>query len=129
MGPASASRNRLHQEQCHVSDMLPIIYVARHGETAWSLTGQHTGRTDLPLTEHGEHNARSLAPRLQGVARLIDALHPDDIVLGGGNSKKLKYLPPGCRIGDNANAFLGGFRLWEDAKNGRPPTRTKVRSK
>ena len=50
-----------------MSDTLPIIYVARHGETAWSLTGQHTGRTDLPLTEHGEHNARSLAPRLQGM--------------------------------------------------------------
>jgi polyphosphate glucokinase len=64
-----------------------------------------------------------------GVARLIDALHPGDIVLGGGNSKKLKHLPPGCRRGDNANAFLGGFRLWEDAKDGRPPTRTKVRSK
>jgi broad specificity phosphatase PhoE len=50
-----------------MSDTLPIIYVARHGETAWSLTGQHTGLTDLPLTEHGEHNARSLAPRLQGM--------------------------------------------------------------
>jgi broad specificity phosphatase PhoE len=67
MGPAIASRNHLHQEQRRMSDTLPIIYVARHGETAWSLTGQHTGRTDLPLTEHGEHNARSLAPRLQGM--------------------------------------------------------------
>ena len=47
------------------------------------------------------------------VARLIDALHPDDVVLGGGNAKKLKKLPPGCRLGDNANAFLGGFRLWD----------------
>ena len=52
-----------------------------------------------------------------GVARLVDALHPDDVVLGGGNSKKLKHLPPGCRRGDNANAFLGGFRLWEDSRN------------
>lgn len=48
-----------------------------------------------------------------GVARLIDAIHPDDVVLGGGNAKKLKELPPGCRAGDNANAFLGGFRLWD----------------
>jgi polyphosphate glucokinase len=48
-----------------------------------------------------------------GVARLIAALHPDDIVLGGENVKKLPQLPPGCRAGDNANAFLGGFRLWE----------------
>ena len=47
------------------------------------------------------------------VARLIDVLHPDDVVLGGGNAKKLKKLPPGCRLGDNANAFFGGFRLWE----------------
>ena len=49
------------------------------------------------------------------VARLIAALEPDDVVLGGGNVKKLKELPPGCRAGDNANAFLGGFRLWEEA--------------
>jgi polyphosphate glucokinase len=50
-----------------------------------------------------------------GVARLIDALHPDDVVLGGGNAKKLKKLPPGCRKGNNANAFVGGFRLWDEA--------------
>ena len=48
-----------------------------------------------------------------GVARLMVALHPDDVVLGGGNAKKLKKLPPGCRMGNNANAFLGGFRLWD----------------
>ena len=47
------------------------------------------------------------------VAKLITTLEPDDVVLGGGNVKKLKELPPRCRAGDNANAFLGGFRLWE----------------
>jgi polyphosphate glucokinase len=47
------------------------------------------------------------------VARLIAALEPDDVVLGGGNIKELEKLPPGCRAGDNANAFVGGFRLWE----------------
>jgi polyphosphate glucokinase len=47
------------------------------------------------------------------VALLIAALEPEDVVLGGGNVKKLKELPPHCRVGDNANAFLGGFRLWE----------------
>lgn len=47
------------------------------------------------------------------VASLIAALNPDDVVLGGGNAKLLKQLPPGCRAGNNANAFLGGFRLWE----------------
>jgi polyphosphate glucokinase len=48
------------------------------------------------------------------VAALTAALQPDDVVLGGGNVKKLKELPAGCRAGDNANAFLGGFRLWEE---------------
>jgi hypothetical protein len=48
------------------------------------------------------------------VARLIAALEPDDTVLGGGNVKKLKVLPPLCRAGDNANAFRGGIRLWEE---------------
>ena len=47
------------------------------------------------------------------VARLIAALEPDYVVLGGGNAKKLKELPPQCRAGKNTNAFLGGFRLWE----------------
>ena len=47
---------------------LPIIYLARHGETAWSLTGQHTGLTDLPLTENGEQNARLLGERLKGLS-------------------------------------------------------------
>lgn len=47
------------------------------------------------------------------VTRLIAALQPGDVVLGGGNVKKLKALPPGCRAGENANAFRGGFRLWE----------------
>jgi polyphosphate glucokinase len=49
------------------------------------------------------------------VAKLVAALQPDDVVLGGGNVKNLKELPPGCRAGDNANAFLGGFRLWDEA--------------
>ena len=48
-------------------------------------------------------------------ARLFDALHPDDIVLGGGNAKKLKTLPKGCRLGNNDYAFAGGFRLFEKA--------------
>jgi polyphosphate glucokinase len=46
------------------------------------------------------------------VARLIAALLPEDVVLGGGNSRLLKELPPGCRLGNNANAFAGGFMLW-----------------
>jgi broad specificity phosphatase PhoE len=50
-----------------MSEELPIVYLARHGETAWSLTGQHTGLTDLPLTERGERNARQLGERLRGL--------------------------------------------------------------
>jgi len=46
---------------------LPLVYLARHGETAWSITGQHTGRTDLPLTEVGENNARKLRNALSGL--------------------------------------------------------------
>jgi broad specificity phosphatase PhoE len=51
-----------------MSENPPVIYLARHGETAWSLSGQHTGRTDLPLTERGERNARRLGQRLTGLA-------------------------------------------------------------
>ena len=50
-----------------MSEELQIVYLARHGETAWSLTGQHTGLTDLPLTERGERNARQLGERLRGL--------------------------------------------------------------
>jgi probable phosphoglycerate mutase len=51
-----------------MSEALSICYLARHGETAWSLTGQHTGRTDLPLTERGAENARRLGTRLRGMS-------------------------------------------------------------
>jgi polyphosphate glucokinase len=47
------------------------------------------------------------------VRRLVAALEPEDVVLGGGNVHQFDTLPAGCRAGDNANAFLGGFRLWK----------------
>src|SRR5262249_11377969 len=50
-----------------MSESLPSVYLARHGETEWSRSGQHTGRTDLPLTEQGERNARALGERLRGL--------------------------------------------------------------
>ena len=50
-----------------MTKIFPTLYLARHGETAWSLSGQHTGLTDLPLTEQGERNARNLGPRLAGL--------------------------------------------------------------
>jgi broad specificity phosphatase PhoE len=48
-------------------ETFPMVYLARHGETAWTITGQHTGLTDLPLTERGEANARRLGARLEGL--------------------------------------------------------------
>lgn len=51
-----------------MSEQLSVIYLARHGETAWTISGQHTGRTDLPLTERGEHNAMRLGERLKGLS-------------------------------------------------------------
>jgi polyphosphate glucokinase len=62
------------------------------------------------------------------VSRLVAALEPEDVVLGGGNVKKLKELPQGCRAGANANAFVGGFRLWQKADKPKASIPTKTRS-
>ena len=51
--------------------------------------------------------------------RLSAAIHLDDLVVGGGNAKKLTYLPTGCRVGSNANAFAGGFRMWKEEERRR----------
>jgi polyphosphate glucokinase len=59
------------------------------------------------------------------VERLVAAIEPDEVVLGGGNVKKLNELPPGCRAGKNANAFLGGFRLWKNADTRKNSARKK----
>ena len=69
------------------------------------------------LKKHGKKKWRKDVADV--VERLTAAIEPDDVVLGGGNVKKLKKLPPQCRLGDNFNAFLGGFRMWnvELAKN------------
>ena len=48
-----------------MTEALPVVYLARHGETAWTVSGQHTGLTDLPLTSRGERNARQLGKRLK----------------------------------------------------------------
>jgi probable phosphoglycerate mutase len=50
-----------------MKEPLPVVFLARHGETEWTVTRQHTGKTDVPLTERGEQNARNLAGRLQGL--------------------------------------------------------------
>jgi len=63
------------------------------------------------------------------IVRLAAAMLADDVVLGGGNARLLKDLPPGCRLGDNANAFAGGFRLWDGARPITPARRAKQRSR
>jgi polyphosphate glucokinase len=63
------------------------------------------------------------------IARLIAALQPEDVVLGGGNVNNLKKLPPGCRAGENANAFVGGFRVWEKTRRRNRSTSRRSRIK
>ena len=53
------------------------------------------------------------------VQQLRDAMQAEEVVLGGGNAKKLRELPPGTRLGENANAFVGGFRIWEEESRAR----------
>src|SRR5947208_13709875 len=79
------------------------------------------------LERHGKKKWRHHVADV--VARFIAALEPDDTVIGGGNVRKLDTLPPHSRAGDNANAFRGGFRLWEE-KYARPHagTRSKPRT-
>jgi len=75
------------------------------------------------LEKHGKKKWRRHVADV--VERLIAALEPEDVVLGGGNVHKLKELPPGCRAGDNINAFRGGFRLWEKAPRMSPGVKRK----
>ena len=93
------------------------------------------GGTHVKVLATGQNNRRefdsgpALTPKqmIVGVRKLvadrkfeavsIGALEPDDVVLGGGNVNKLKKLPSGSRAGDNNNAFLGGFRLWQESKD------------
>jgi polyphosphate glucokinase len=70
------------------------------------------------LEKHGPHKWRRHV--VDVVKLLVAALQPDDVVLGGGNVKRLKELPRGCRAGDNTNAFKGGFRLWEKMTKNTP---------
>lgn len=70
------------------------------------------------LEKHGKKKWR--AQVLDVVNLLRAALEPDEVVLGGGNAELMRDLPAGVRLGDNANAFPGGFRLWDDEVNARP---------
>jgi polyphosphate glucokinase len=61
------------------------------------------------------------------IAILTHALEPDDLVIGGGNVNRLAHLPPGARAGDNANAFIGGARLWHNGGKPKASPRHKAR--
>jgi polyphosphate glucokinase len=82
----------------------------------------HVGRQ--ALEEQGKKKWRRDVANV--VACLVAALEPDDVVLGGGNVKELKEMPANCRVGDNANAFSGGFRLWGEAGNPQAPRRAST---
>ena len=72
---------------------------------------------ELALSEDGRKrrgNVKWQASVHDAVARLKAAMIADYVVLGGGNAKRLTELPPGCRLGHNNNAFIGGARLWEN---------------
>ena len=62
------------------------------------------------------------------VTRLKDALEADYVILGGGNSKNLKNLPPGAELGDNRNAFIGGMRLWKEETKRRATSKLAPRA-
>jgi predicted NBD/HSP70 family sugar kinase len=77
----------------------------KHGRTYEDYVGARA------LKRSGKKNWRRHVADV--VERLKDALGAEYVVLGGGNAKNIKKLPPGARMGDNRNAFIGGFRLWE----------------
>ena len=74
---------------------------------------------EAALERHGKKRWRTNVADV--VATLAAALEPDYVVLGGGNAEKLKELPAGARLGDNNNAFTGGFRLWDPDSPARIP--------
>ena len=77
------------------------------------------------LEKHGRKKWQMFVGKI--TQRLVSAFQLDDVVLGGGNVKKLTKLPKGCRAGDNNNAFLGGYRLWEERWNRRESKRRTAR--
>lgn len=76
------------------------------------------------LKKRGKKKWRRDVERI--VELLMEALEPDEVVIGGGNVKKLKKLPSRSRAGDNANAFIGGFRLWKQEDSGPRLARLEV---
>jgi polyphosphate glucokinase len=76
------------------------------------------------LKKYGKRKWRKLVNDV--IIRLMAALEPDETVIGGGNAALLHSLPPHCRLGDNSNAFKGGFRLWNRLGAGATPARRRA---
>jgi polyphosphate glucokinase len=86
-------------------------------ELAHLSIGKKTFEDDLGLRGLERLGRKKWEKRVHAItARFVSALILDEVVFGGGNSRKLKRLPDRCRLGDNANALLGGFLLWKDSK-------------
>jgi polyphosphate glucokinase len=86
-------------------------------ELAHLSIGKKTFEDDLGIGGFKRLGRKKWQKRAEAVIeRFVSALLLDEVVLGGGNARRLTRLPMGCRMGDNANAFIGGFRLWEDAR-------------
>ena len=94
-------------------EMAHLLY--RNGKTYEDFLGKHG------LDRAGKKRWRRLVFEI--VPRLRHAFQVDEVVIGGGNSKQLKELPPATRLGDNANAFLGGARLWQGPPRRKPAAR------
>ncbi len=76
-----------------------------------------------------DYKAAFVCPVAEVVAKMVAALEPTDVVIGGGRVRPLKSLPPGCREGDNANAFIGGFRYGKHRAQRDPPHRPSAGQK
>lgn len=100
---------------------LPAVYLARHGETAWSASGQHTGRTDIPLTERGERDARALRARLTGIDFALVLTSPLERARRTAEPRRLRLGAPGAR---SDGMGLRGVR--RPAHGGHPPRTTRV---
>ena len=125
-----------------MENQLPVIYLARHGETAWSLSGQYTGLTDLPLTEHGQRTARRLGERLQGLTfrkvftSPLQRAHRTCQLAGFGDEAKIDsdlvewdYGEYEGRRSADVRAEHPGWNLFHDGcPGGETPEQVKIRA-
>jgi len=115
-----------------MGEMLPTLYIARHGETAWSLSGQHTGLTDLPLTERGQSNARRLGNQLRGrsFAKVADTYRSKRLAIENVAGAEITHIPTRTDAGakNPCTAFRDNVRVARPTPvqvlTGAPPANT-----